>query len=212
MSDAGGNSASPVERLKSGDRQALAELFAAHRERLWRTIHFRLERRLQARVDPDDMLQEAYVAAADRIEQFAGESQTSIYVWLRMIVIQTMTDVHRRHLGAQMRDANREVSIRRGGFSQATSTSMAIQLAGKLTSPSQAAIREETSRQLEQVLEQMDPIDREVLALRHFEELTNGEVAEVLGIQQKAASIRYVRALRRFKSILAQVPGFTDSD
>ncbi len=198
-----------LARLKGGERQALAELFSMHRERLWRTVHFRLGRRLQGRVDPDDVLQEAYLAAADRVEHFAGDSSKSFYVWLRMIVTQTMVDVHRRHLGAQMRDADREVPIHGGRLPEATSSCMAIQLSGELTSPSQAAIREERARQLEEVLEQMDSIDREVLALRHFEELTNSEVAEVLGIQQKAASIRYVRALRRLKAVLLQVPGFS---
>lgn len=200
-----------IGRLRGGDREALAELFSMHRPRLWKTVHFRLDRRLRGRVDPDDLLQEAYLAAAQRIEHFTGEGSTSFYVWLRMIVTQTMIDIHRRHLGAQMRDADREVSLQAGAaFPQATSTSLAIQLSGKMTSPSQAAIREERARHLEHTLEQMDPVDREVLALRHYEELTNREVAEVLGIEQKAASIRYVRAVRRLKGVLSQVPGFTD--
>ncbi|NQT12244.1 MAG: sigma-70 family RNA polymerase sigma factor [Planctomycetes bacterium] len=201
-----------LERLKGGDRQALAELFSIHRERLWRTVHFRLDRRLQGRVDPDDVLQEAYLSAADRMERFVGDSSKSLYVWLRLILGQTLIDVHRRHLGAKMRDAGREVSIQRGRLPQTTSTSLAIQLAGNLTSPSQAAMREEMSRGLEQVLEEMDPIDREVLALRHFEELSNSEVAEVLGIQQKAASIRYIRAVRRLKVVMSQLPGFAGDD
>ena len=107
-----------------------------------------------------------------------------------------------------MRDAAREVSLHRGGYPQATSISLAAHLLGSLTSPSQAAMREEVSRQLEEALESMSAIDHEVLALRHFEELTNCEVAEVLGIQQKAASIRYVRAIARLKDILVRIPGF----
>ena len=134
----------------------------------------------------------------------------SIFVWLRLIVEQTLADTHRRHLGAQLRDAGREIRIDAGSHPHATSTSLAIQIAGSLTSPSQAAIRQETYRQLEEAVESMDPTDREVLALRHFEELSNGEVAEVLGIQEKAASIRYVRALRRLKGILTRLPGFSD--
>jgi RNA polymerase sigma-70 factor (ECF subfamily) len=193
-------------RVRGGDRQALAEAFSRHRVRLGRIVRFRLDRRLQGRVDPDDVLQEAYLAAADRIQHFKGETSASLFVWLRMIVAQTMIDVHRRHLGAQMRGADREVPIHGGRTPAGTSSSLAIQLSGHLTSPSQAAIREERARQLEQVLEQMDPIDREVLALRHFEELSNSEVAEVLEIQQKAASIRYVRALRRLKAILGELP------
>jgi len=210
VSDATGNSVPLLGRLKDSDRQALAELFSIHRQRLWRTVQFRLDRRLLGRVDPDDVLQEAYLAAADRMQYFVGETAISMYVWLRLIVIQTMINVHRRHLGTKMRDADREVSLQGLRMPQATSTSLAIQLSGKLTSPSQAAMREEMSDQLEKALEQMDPIDREVLALRHFEELTNSEVAEVLGIEQKAASIRYVRAIRRLKAVVSLLPGFGD--
>ena len=91
-------------------------------------------------------------------------------------------------------------------YSQATSASVAIQLVGAFTSPSGAAARADVFGLVKNAIEQMDALDREVLALRHFEELTNSEVAETLGIEQKAASIRYIRALRRLKEILAQVP------
>ncbi len=106
-----------------------------------------------------------------------------------------------------MRDAGREMHGGRGPFSQTTSFSLAASLLGHFTSPTFAARRAELADQLQAALDGMDPIDREVLALRHFEELSNSEVAETLGIEQKAASIRYVRALRRLKEILAQVPG-----
>jgi len=208
MTDAGNDFRRMLSRLKSGDDEALAELFSQHRERLWRMVHFRLNRRLQGRVDTEDILQEAYLAAAKRVPHFAEESSTSFFIWLRMIVMQTLIDVHRRHLGAQMRDAGREIAIRGCRYSQTTSISMVARLVGHLTSPTQAALREEVSTQLEMALETMDPIDREVLALRHFEELTNSEVAEALDIQQKAASIRYVRAIKRLKGILSQMPGF----
>lgn len=88
--------------------------------------------------------------------------------------------------------------------------SIASQLLGNFTSPSQIAMRDEVANQLDQAIDSMEPIDREVLALRHFEELTNSEVAEVLGIQQKAASIRYVRALKRLKDVVNKLPGFND--
>jgi len=199
-----------VQRLRSGDDQALGELFSLHRDRLWRMVHFRLDRRVCGRVDADDVLQEAYLDAAKRVKHFLDNCSMSFFVWLRQIVVQTMIDVHRQHLDAQMRDANREVSIHRGGYPQATSISLAAHLLGHLTSPSRAAMRAEMAAQLEQALETMEPLDREVLALRHFEELTNSEVAEILEIQQKAASIRYVRAIAKLKRILEQIPGFFD--
>ena len=196
-------------RLIEGDDSALAEAFSLHRERLWRMIRFRMDARLLSRVDADDILQEAYLAAAQRLDHYRGKPETSLFVWLRQIAGQTLVDVHRRHIGAKMRDAGREVSMH-ARMPQATSISLAAQLLGRLTSPSQAALRDELAVQLEHALAQMEEIDQEVLALRHFEELSNREVAEVLNIQQKAASIRYVRAIARLKNVLAKIPGFEE--
>lgn len=200
-----------LDRLRSGDVRALGELFNLYRERLWRIVHFRMDRRLAGRADADDILQEAYLAAADRLPHYLQTPEQSFFIWLRLVVNQTLVDVHRRHLGAKMRDARRDLSIHaKPNFPVATSTSLAAQLLGQMTSPSQMAMRDELAEQLEAAIQGMEPIDQEVLALRHFEELTNSEVAEVLGIQQKAASIRYVRALKRLKEVLTDVPGFDD--
>jgi RNA polymerase sigma-70 factor (ECF subfamily) len=197
-------------RLKCGDREALATLFAQHRDRLWRMANFRMDRRLMGRVDPDDVLQEAYLAAASRLEHFGDGSSFTPFVWLRMILMQTLTDVHRHHLGTQMRDADREAGVGGCRYPQTTSASLAAQFVGHFTSPSRAAVRAEMLGLVEQAIAAMEPLDQEVLALRHFEELTNSEVAEVLGIQQKAASIRYVRALKRLKAVMSQLPGFSE--
>lgn len=216
LGEGAGVSASPnstddlVGRLRAGDREALAEAFARHRQRLAGLVRFRLAPRLQGRVDADDVLQEAYLAAARRLEHFARTEAPSPFVWLRMIVMQTLVDLYRQHLGAKMRDGGREVPLQESGSPEATSASMAIRLAADLTSPSQAAARAEEVERARQAIETMDPIDREVLALRHFEELSNQETAEVLGIQPKAASIRYVRALRRLKDLLSTLPGLHD--
>ena len=197
-----------LKSLRDGDEQSLAILFSRHRDRLWSMVTYRLDRRLKGRVDADDVLQEAYLDATERIDQFVMEHSGSFFVWLRLVVTQTLVNVHRRHLGAQMRDAKRDVSIYAGQHQQTASTSLTLQLLGHLTSPSQAAVREETARKLEEAVDDMSSIDRDVLALRHFEQLTNSEVAEVLGIQKKAASIRYVRALKRLREKLSEIPGF----
>ena len=193
-------------RLRDGDLQALADLFSRERERLWRVIQFRLAEPLRGRLGPEDVLQEAFLAASQRLKHYAESPATTPFIWLRMIVNQTLVDLHRQHLGAQRRDAGREVSLDGAPFAQATSASVAIQLVGIFTSPSRAAARADALDLVQAAIEQMDHLDREVLALRHFEELSNSEVAEALGIEQKAASIRYIRALRRLKEILAQVP------
>jgi RNA polymerase sigma-70 factor (ECF subfamily) len=192
-----------LQRLKGGDQAALGELFSHYRERLWRMVDFRLDHRLGGRVSASDVLQEAYIDAAKRIKHYFARPSMSFFVWLRMIASQRLVDIHREHLGAQMRDAKQEVSIH-GGVGSATSTSMAIHLVDNLTSPTQAVQRAEMHAIVEEALNGMDPIDREVLALRHFEELSNKEVAEVLGLEIAAASKRYVRAIKRLKNILVE--------
>ncbi len=171
-----------------------------------------MDRRLVGRVDADDVLQEAYVSATERLRHYASDSKFSPFVWLRMIVLQTLTDLHRHHLGQQMRDAYREVDLRDQQFPASTSASLAELLIGDLTSPSQAAVRAETLEQVEQVIAAMDSLDREVLMMRHFEELSNSEIAEIIGIQQKAASIRYFRALKRLRFILSQTPSLLEGE
>jgi RNA polymerase sigma-70 factor, ECF subfamily len=203
MSQSNSEAADPL------DEATLAEQFALHRDRLWRTVRVRLDRRLVGRVDPDDVLQEAFLDASRRLAHYRSE-ESSVFLWVRMIVGQTLADTHRRHLGSAMRDAGREVALGGGGCPSATSAALAYELAADFSTPSKVAIRAEMAQRLEAALEGMAAIDREVLVLRHFEELTNGEVAEVLGVAPKAASIRYVRAAARLKGILAQFPEFAD--
>ena len=196
-------------RLEQGDEYGLAKLFTKHQARLWRMIEFRMDCRLIGRVDADDILQEGYLAARQRIEHFK-DTEMSPFIWLRTILTRTLIDVTRRHLDAQMRSVDREFSMNQQDAGQTTSLCIADRLAGSDTSPSQVAVRQETVKRIEQDIGQMEDIDQEVLALRHFEDLTNQEVAESLGIQQKAASIRYMRALKRLKEILASTQGFTE--
>lgn len=201
-----------LDRLRGGDAHALGALFALHQDPLRRMIRFRLDHRLNGRVSPSDVLQDAYIDAMKRVGHFLDRPEMPFFVWLRLLVAQRLVDLHRQHLGAQIRDAGNEVSMDRCGPSAATSVCLARHLAAGQPSPSQAAMHEESVARLEGVLDTMDPIDREVLALRHFEELSNQQVAQVLGLDKAAASKRSVRALVRLKEALARLPGFTTAD
>jgi RNA polymerase sigma-70 factor (ECF subfamily) len=199
-----------LTRLRQGDQQALGELYSHYREPLRRMVVLRLDHRLGGRVSPSDVLQEAYIDALKRVGHYVAKPDMPFPGWLRLIVGQRLVEVHRHHLGAKGRDAGQEISLAHGGAGPAASSvCLAARLAGDLSSPSEAAMRNESLAALEEALNQMDPLDREVLALRHFEELSNNEVAEVLGIQKAAASKRYVRALARLKDALADLPGFS---
>jgi RNA polymerase sigma-70 factor (ECF subfamily) len=207
MTDNSGSSDELLRRAGDGDADALAELFARHRDQLRRMVRLRMDRRLQGRVDPSDVLQDAQLDVFRRAAEYAADPRLPPFLWLRLITGQRLSALHRRHLGAQRRNAGQEIALHRGPMPQATSLSLAEMLLGRLTSPTQAAQRAEVRLMLQEALNGMDPIDREVLTLRHFEELTNAEVAQVLGLTKTAASNRYIRALERLREILAGVPG-----
>jgi RNA polymerase sigma-70 factor (ECF subfamily) len=174
-------------------------------------IRLRIDRRLRRRVNPSDILQEAYLDLADRLPDYARDRPMPIFLWVRLVAVQRLMQVHRRHLGTAQRDARREVSLHASPLPKASSASLAAQLLGHFTSASQAAARAERRLRLEQALNAMDAIDREIIVLRHFDELSNDEVARVLGLSKYAASKRYFRAMRRFQSVLEGMPEFRDS-
>ena len=202
-----GSSDELLRRAGAGDPDALAELFARYRGRLRRMVRLRLDRRLQGRVDPSDVLQEAQLEIHRRAAEYAADPRVPPFLWLRLITGQRLMALHRRHLGARMRSAGQEIALHRGPIPQATSASLAEMLLGRLTSPTQAAQRAEVRLMLQEALNGMDPLDREVLTLRHFEELSNAEVAQVLGLSKTAASNRYIRAPERLREALAGIPG-----
>ena len=206
--DEAGETEDLLVRAARGDREALAALWERHRKRLRQMVRLRLDRRLQGRVDPSDVLQEAYIDMAERLPEYVRDRSFTPYLWLRLVAGQRLMQIHRRHLGTAMRDAGREVSLYRGALPQASSISLAAQLLGRFTTASRAAIRAERQLQLQAVLNGMDPMDREILALRHFEELSNGEAAQVLGLSKTAANNRYMRALSHLRDLLESIPGF----
>lgn len=210
MADDSSETTHLTERAAAGDQDALAQLFVKYRHRLARMVRLRMDRRLQGRVAPSDVLQEAFIELSRRLPDYARQPKFSFFLWLRMVTGQRLLQIHRRHLGTAMRDAGRDLTLYSGGLPEASSMSLAAHLLGRRTTASQAVEQVELQLQLQEVLNSMEPMDREVLALRHFEDLTNNEVAQTLEISKAAASKRYVQALRRLRNVLTNIPGFVD--
>jgi RNA polymerase sigma-70 factor (ECF subfamily) len=196
-----------LKRARAGEPAALNEIFARHRERLRRMVQMRLDWRLQGRIDASDIVQDAWVEAARRLDDYLSKPAMPLFLWLRFLVGERLLILHRQHLGAKMRDARREVSLYNDALPEASSAALAAQLLGEQTSPSEAAVRAERLLRLQDAVNRLDAVDREVLSLRQFEQLSRAETAEVLGIAEAAAAKRYIRALKRLKDTLAGMPG-----
>jgi RNA polymerase sigma-70 factor (ECF subfamily) len=175
--------------------------------RLKRMVALRLDRRLQGRIDPADVIQEVFLEATRRRDEFARDPSVGLLLWLRFLTSQQLQLHHRRHLGVQARNAAREISIYGGAMPEASSAAIAAHLLGKQSRASEVAMRAERALRLQEALNTMDWLDREVLALRHFEQLSNVECARVMGISESTATKRYIRALTRLKEILTSLPG-----
>lgn len=189
----------------AGEGEAQAQLFNQLEPRLRRMLMLRIDRRLQGHLDASDVLQEAYIEYARSIANYRPQDDLPFYLWLRKVTLRKLIALQRRFLGTAARDANREISLNLGPLPMASSCSLAAGFVGQLTSPSQAAIRAELKMRIQDKLNDMDEMDREVLSLRHFEQLTNLEVAQVLDLTPAAASNRYIRALRRLRPMLEEL-------
>lgn len=200
MTESTADSENWADRLRRGDRAALAELCHAQRERLRSVVRERLNRRLGGRLDDDDLLQEIYLQAETRLMHFNGQTNDEAVGWLVLVAKQTVVDVHRRHFAAQVRDLRRELRPGDVAHSASQPSAWLFGSAG-LTSPSQIVARDERQRWLHGVLDRLPENDREIILLRHFVECSNAEAAEILGLTAQAASIRYVRAITRLRDL-----------
>ena len=171
---------------------------ALHRERLRGMVAFRMDQRIRQRVDPSDVVQEAYVEAVRRFDDFKKQD-VPFFVWLRFITFQKLIQIQKRHLGVVARDPRKELQPPRG---DATSVAIVASLIGNVDSPARIYAKKEAIQRLRDALAKLDATDREILALRHFEQLKNGEVASVLKLSQKAASKRYFRALSHLRGLM----------
>ena len=192
-----------LAKANAGDTRAIEDLFSRHKDRLQRMVHFRMDRRMKPRVDPEDVLQETYVDVVKRLDDFLqeGEGRMDFFLWMRFLTDQKLKELHRRHLGAQRRDARREAA-QAAASPDGSYETIAWELAGRITSPSSAAGRAEEAANLRAQLESMDPIDYRVLQLVHFEHLSKAEAAMELGVSLDATKKRYQRAFRKLGAML----------
>ena len=191
----------------AGDEAAWGALLVAHQERLARMVAFRMDPRVRGRIDAADIVQEAFVEASAHREVYFRAPTVPLFLWLRGVVRNKLLEMHRHHLGAQMRDAKRDRPLDCPVQSDEMSAVLCAHLTAGLTRASVAAVRDEIKARLTETLDRMEPADREILAMRHFEQLTNAEAAQVIGIQERAAAKRYLRALERLKQTLSAMPG-----
>jgi RNA polymerase sigma-70 factor (ECF subfamily) len=185
--------------------EAVNLLLVEHRERLVRFVRVRLDRRLRGRLDPSDVVQEACAEAARRLPEYERDRQVPFYVWLRYLTGQQLALAYRRHLGTRQRDVKKEVAW--NGTDNASADILAEHFAASQTSPSGAVAKAEIRDRMTAALEAMPSDDREVLALRHFEQMSNSEVASVMGLTPSAASHRYAKALVRLKTLMRELFG-----
>lgn len=205
-----------LHNLQSDRQQALATYFQAATPRLRRIAGFRLDYRLSGRVSESDVIQETFVRAARNLDHFLAQPDMPFFVWLRLELSQKLQELHRYHLDSLKRDARRERSL--GGVvgvaanaGGQTSLAIAARLVANQTSPSRLVERAEQIANLEKTLSELPELDQEIIALRHFEELTNLETAQVLGIDPSAASKRYLRALQHLKEMMSSLESRNES-
>ena len=190
-----------LRRTAQGDRQARHALLSRHRHRLKNMVALRLDRRLAARVDASDVVQEVLLEAAQGLDDYLRERPLPFYPWLRQLACDHLIDLHRRHLRAQKRSVKREVPLA-PHLSDASAMQLADRMLARQSSPSDRAIRRELRQRLQAALDRLDEQDREVLVLRHLEQLSTRETAAVLGIREGAVKTRHLRALERLRVLL----------
>lgn len=190
-----------LARARQGEVEAFPQLFAGYRARLRQAVALRLDRRVAARVDASDVVQEAFLEASRRFADYLARPSMPFDLWLRWITREQVLTVHRRHLGAEKRAVGREAPP----LPVDSSAQFVGGLLGAEPSPSQAVAAVELAERLRVALGQLDDDERELIVWRHFEQLSNREAAQLLGIQEPAASKRYVRALERLRGLLRQL-------
>lgn len=195
-----------LANAQQGDRAAVNRLLERHRASLRKLIQLRLDRQIARRVDASDVVQDVLLEANTRLQDYFADPRLPFHLWLRQIAKDRMIDMHRRHRGAQRRSLDREQSLAVPQFSDQSGFDLMGQLADQELTPAAASIRKELEARFLRAIEQLDEEDREIVLMRHFEQLGNSEVAEALGLSAAAAGMRHLRALRKLRAILGDRP------
>lgn len=191
-----------LTRAQSGDAVALDELFTRHREPLRRIVDLRLDPALARRLDASDIVQDVLLEANQRLQEYLRQPAMPFHLWLRHLAQDRMIDAHRFHRQAQRRSLDREQGTQLPAWAGDSSVQLLAQLLDRERTPASAALQQEMERRLQDALAALDEPDREVIWMRHYEQLGNQEVAAALGLSEAAASMRYLRALRRLRQEL----------
>jgi RNA polymerase sigma-70 factor (ECF subfamily) len=190
-----------LRRTAAGEGSARERLLARHRDRLRQVVAFRLDRRLAARMDPSDVVQEALADAARKLPEYLRLRPLPFYPWLRQLALERLVEMHRRHIQAQRRSVTREEDL---PLTDESTLQLADRLLATGATPVAAVLRDELRRRVQEALARLAPRDREVLVLRHLEQLSVRDVAAVLNINEGAVKTRHLRSLRRLRDELAE--------
>lgn len=190
-----------------GDADARNELMQRHRESLLRMVRMRLDRKLATRVDASDIVQDVLIEADRRLDDFIRQEAMPFHLWLRQMAKDRVIDMHRRHRAAARRSVDKEQRLQQAGFGDRSSLELAAQLRDQELTPAASTLRRELQERFFAAVEELDEDDRDIIAMRHFEQLSNSEVAAALGLTQPAAGMRYLRALKKLRQILGEEDG-----
>ena len=191
-----------LAQARAGDPQAVERLLTAHRDSVRRMIALRLDPAIGRRVDASDVVQDVFIEASRRLQDYLKNPAMPFHLWLRHIARDHIIDAHRKHRQAQKRGVDREQSMVPAGWRDQSSLDLAAQFVDQELTPASAAIRHELERKLHDAIAGLEEDDREIIVMRHFEQLSNQEVAAELGLTEPAASMRYLRAVRKLRDIL----------
>jgi RNA polymerase sigma-70 factor (ECF subfamily) len=190
-----------LTKAKQGEPEAVDQLLARHREPVRRMIDMRLDKAIARRVDASDIAQEVLLEASRRLRDFLNKPDLPFHLWLRHIARDHIIDAHRRHRKAQRRTVDREQAMH-AAQADRSSVELIAELIDRELTPATAALRKELQSRFQTVLAELEEDDREIILMRHFEQLSNQEVAAALKLTEPAASMRHLRALRKLRELL----------